>query len=426
MILIYRILTTLIYPLLVFFIFFRKFKKKEDSSRYKEKIFPSYFNVNRNKYTKLLWFHAASIGEFKSILPIIEQLNEEKDNYEFLITTVTLSSGNLAKEELKKFKNIHHRFLPIDTNYVVSKFIYLWKPAIIFLVDSEIWPNLILNAKKRGIPLVLINARITLKTFKRWMIFPKTAKSIFSLFDLCLTSNSETKSYLLKLNAKNVNFNGNIKLINKIDKNNIQNLNESILVKNRFWVAASTHEGEELLCLKTHCTIKKRFNDIITIIAPRHIERVENIKSLCKLYNLNVQILQKNEIILKNKEILILDSFGVLQDYFKFAKSVFIGKSLIKELENDSGQNPIDAAKLDCKIYHGPFIYNFKEIYEILEKNNISKKVNNITELSNNLIIDLKNNNKENNNFSNLINSLGQKTLTDTMKNINEFLDNEI
>ena len=254
----------------------------------------------------------------------------------------------------------------------------------------------------------------------------KFTKKIFSLFDLCLTSNLETKKYLRELGAKNIYFNGNIKLINKIDKNKITNQNEKLLLKTRFWIAASTHEGEDIFCLKTHLKLKERYKDIITIIAPRHIERSQKIKSLSEALNLNTQVLNKDEMILNEKEIIIINSFGVLQNYFKYSKCVFIGKSMIKKLENDSGQNPIDAAKLRCKIYHGPYVYNFKDIYEILEKNNISKEIRTHEELSINLIKDLKSPLKADDEISNSINDLGQKTLTDTMKYINKFLINEI
>ena len=243
---------------------------------------------------------------------------------------------------------------------------------------------------------------------------------------MCLSSNLETKKYLTKLNAKNIHFNGNIKLIKEIDKNNINNQNKDFLLKNKFWVAASTHEGEDIFCLKTHLKLKKKYKNIITIIAPRHIERVKNIKFLSKEFDFDTQILNDDETILKNKEIIIINSYGILQNYFKYAKSVFIGKSIIKKLENSSGQSPIDAVKLGCKIYHGPYVYNFKEIYEILEKNNISKKINTYDELVDNLVKDLEHTNKDDNKISDLINSLGQKTLTDTMKNINNFLFNEI
>ncbi|MDC1212288.1 hypothetical protein N8016_00660 [Pelagibacteraceae bacterium] len=426
MILTYRILTTLIYPLLFIFIYYRKILKKEDPKRYKEKILISHFDVKKKEGSKLIWFHAASIGEFKSIIPIIEKLNDSKNNLEFLITTTTLSSGNLANVELKKFDNVCHRFFPFDVGFLMDNFLYLWKPDKIFLVDSEIWPNLILKASKYKIPIAIINARITTKSFNKWMKFPNTAKKIFGNFDLCLSSNIETNNYLTKLKAKNIFFRGNIKLVNEIDDLKIENKNKTILLKNRFWVAASTHKGEDILCLKTHLKIKKKYKDIITIIAPRHIDRGENIKSLAETFKLNVQLLNEDEAILDNKEVIIINSFGVLQNYFKYAKSVFIGKSTIKTLKNDGGQNPIDAAILSCKIYHGPYIYNFKDIYKILEENAISQKIETHDELSINLIKDLEFPHKEKNKISNLIKNLGKKTLADTMEDINNFLFNDI
>ena len=426
MILLYRVLTTLFYPLFVILIYFRRFYKKEDLSRYKEKIFSSHFNVDKKNDKKLIWLHAASIGELKSIIPIINQLNKDYKKLEFLITTTTLSSGNLSKMELGKIKNTRHRFFPLDVEFLIEKFLRLWKPDLIFLVDSEIWPNLVLNAKKNGVPLALLNGRITSKTAKRWMIFPKSARKIFTCFKFCLTSNLETKKFLSKFNIKSVFFNGNIKLINMIDLNYIKGRNDNFLIKKRFWVAASTHSGEEIFCLKTHSLLKKKYRDMITIIAPRHIDRVQRIKLMSNNMNFNVQILKKNEKILKGKEIIIINSFGILQEYFKCAKSVFIGKSLIKKLENDGGQNPIDAAKLGCKIYHGPYVYNFKEIYNILNKKKISKKVKDIKDLSSNLIKDLKNVKKKQNQINKEFNNLGKKTLITTMKDINNFISNEI
>ena len=152
MILFYRVLTFLLYPVIIFLIFLRKIFKKEDPIRYKEKLFPSKFNFKKRENSKLIWFHAASIGEFKSILPIIENL--KSSNNDFLVTTVTYSSGKLAAEELKKFDNVYHRYLPVDIEFVIKKFLTLWKPTAIFLVDSEIWPNLILESKKLKIPFV--------------------------------------------------------------------------------------------------------------------------------------------------------------------------------------------------------------------------------------------------------------------------------
>ena len=342
-----------------------------------------------------------------------------------MITTNTLSSAHLAEIELQRFNNIEHRFFPIDVNFVVKKFLALWKPDFIFFVDSEIWPNLIIQAKKLDIPLGLINARLTERSFKRWMIFPHTAKKIFGFFDLFLCSNSETKIFLEKLNLKNILFYGNLKLINQISKDKIININKDVLLKKNFWIAASTHEGEDLFCLKTHINLKKKIDKLITIIAPRHPERSHKIKSLFEKHNLTVQILNKDELILDSKEIIIINYFGALRNYFKYAKSVFIGKSMIKKLKNDGGQDPIEAAKLNCKIYHGPYVRNFYEIYEILMKNNISKQINSEEELSKNLIEDLSQSHEQKKMIKSPLNDLGQKTLLNTIKTIEKFLFNE-
>ena len=422
MILIYRVLTSLIYPFLFIFVYCRRIINKEDSKRYKEKLLPSCFNVKRNSSMKLIWFHAASIGEFKSIIPIIEKLLINNSNIEVLVTTTTLSSGNLATTEFKKFNNVHHRFFPFDVDFLINSFLIAWKPNNIFLVDSEIWPNLILNAKKRKIPLALINARLTTKTFKRWLRFPKTAKKIFCLFDLCLVSNNETKEYLEKLNVKNIHADGNIKLITEIDQNKITNLNEKFLLSKRFWVAASIHKDEDLFCLKAHKKIKEKYEDIVTILIPRHIDRTNEINSLSNSLNFETQLLNQDDAILENKEVIVINSFGVLQDYFKYAKSVFIGKSILKKFKDDGGQNPIDAAKLNCKIYHGPYVYNFDEIYKIFKEKDVAKEVKTYEELSDNLIEDLKNPLKITNNNSDFIKNLSQKTLVNTMKNINNFI----
>ena len=426
MILFYKIITFLIYPLLVLLIYLRKLLKKEDPFRYKEKIFRSYFKVNKIDNLNLLWFHAASVGELNSVMPIIKEINSNYKNIQFLITTVTLSSGNLIKEEIKDFDNMYHRFLPIDVDFLIKDFLKLWKPSALFLVDSEIWPNLIINVKSFKIPLAIINARITSKSFKRWMFFPKVSKKIFSNFDLCLASNIETKNYLSKLSVKNVSYTGNIKLINNIDYNKIISSDKDSFLKERFWIAISTHRGEEDFCLKTHLILKRKHKGIKFLIAPRHIERSKEIGRLCQKHRMSFQVLGKNDDILENKEIIIINFFGGLPRFLKHANSVFMGKSLLKRLEKVGGQNPIDAARMGCRIYHGPFVYNFEEIYKILNENNISFQIKSCEDLSKNLLEDFKNFHKDTQKNSYLLDNLGKKTFNDTMKNINSFLKNEI
>ena len=425
MTLLYRALTNILYPLLILLIFYRRLTNKEDTVRYKEKIFTSHFKIKNKGNSKLVWIHAASVGELKSILPLISELNKKNNNFKFLLTTVTFSSGNLAKKELKNFNNVYHRYFPLDIKFLMKKFILSWKPDKIILVDSEIWPNLILIANKLGIPLAIINARITNKTYNRWKLIPKTAKKIFGSFSLCLTSNYETKKYLTKFKVKEVIFSGNIKLINKITQTKSFNINKKIFKNNKVWCASSTHKGEDKFFFYTHIKLKEKFKKLITIIAPRHINRVKEIKNMCQTLKLNTQILNKNDKIIKGKEVIIINSYGELSSYYNFIKSVFIGKSTLKKLKNVGGQSPIEAAQLGCKIYHGPYVYNFKEIYNILKKNNISKQIKSSQQLANSLFSDFKNNSKRNNKFFTVMANLRKKTLSTTMKNINKFLIDE-
>jgi len=422
MIFIYRFLTIFFYPIFIILIYSRKLLNKEDNYRYKEKIFPSYFSPNKDNKKQLIWFHAASIGEVQSIFPLIQKLNDDKKNIEFLITTVTLSAGNILKKKLNNYKNIEHRYFPLDVNFLIKSFLDKWKPNLIIFVDSEIWPNLIFEIKKRKIPVALINGRITKKTFNKWMLVSKFARKIFNNFDLCLASSKESEENLRKLNVKNLKYIGNIKFSGEIEKNDLIDKNLEILKKKTFWCAASTHKGEEIICLKTHLNLKKFYKDIVTIIIPRHINRSIEINQLCKKYELSSQILNDKELIEDKNEIIIINSFGTLSKFYNYSKSVFIGKSMIKKLQKVGGQNPIEAAKLGCKIYHGPYVYNFKEIYDLLRSYKISEKIYSDKELSEKLMSDLKNSKNDQNEITNSINDLGKKILNNTTKEINKFL----
>ena len=419
MLLIYRCLINFLYPFFVLIIFLRIFFNKESKQRYKEKLFASSFNIEKNADKKLIWFHVASIGEFKSIIPIIKKL-DENNIYQFLITSVTLSSSQLISKELLNKKNIFHRFFPIDTVSLVKKFLDGWSPNLIVFVDSEIWPNFLSEIKRRKIPSILINGRITKKTFERWALIPGFAKNIFDTFDLCLASSNESEKYLKKLNAKNVKFIGNLKFTNSINLESIDDDNRLFFNQKKFWCAASTHKGEEIFCIKTHIILKTKYKKIITIIIPRHINRSHEIQFLCKKYSLKSQILNSKEIIKDDKEVIIINSFGMLPKYFKYAKSVFSGKSILSNLKPVGGQNPIEAAKLGCKIYHGPYVSNFKEIYKLLKDYGISEVINNEKELSEKLIIDLQNTKPNENSITTIINNLGKKILEQSMNEISK------
>ncbi len=419
---IYSFIINAFFPLIIIIVFLRSLLGKEDKKRFKEKIFTNHFNIKKNKKKKLIWFHVASIGELKSITPLVKKLNL-KNKYEFLITTVTLSSAQLIKKEFFNEKNINHRFFPIDKPRLIKKFLYNWSPILIIFVDSEIWPNFLLEIKKRNIPLILLNARLTKKSFLRWGFFPKSAEKVFKSFTLCLPSNKDSIEYLKKLKVKRIKFFGNLKLTvqNKISK--LKFKNKKIFRNKKFWCAISTHEGEDIFCLKTHLNLKKDYKDVITIIIPRHIDRVESIKRICDQLNLKSQILSDGKLINIKNEIIIVNSYGTISNYLQLCKSVFVGKSMIESLKMVGGQSPIEAAKLGCKIYHGPYVQNFKDIYELLNRHKISEKIDNEIQLSNKLKIDFKNSNRIRNYKTSIINVLGEKILRDTYNELVKILN---
>ncbi len=186
MLIFYRLLTGLILILSPFILIIRLIKRKEDPKRFKEKF--CFFSEKKNK-GKLIWFHGASVGELQSIVPLIEQLDKNEKIKQILITSNTLSSSKVINKF--KFKKVIHQFFPIDVNFLSKKFLNYWKPSIAFFIDSEIWPNMLLNLKNEEIPIILLNARITKKTFKKWLIFSDFANNLFRKFNLCLSSNNE-------------------------------------------------------------------------------------------------------------------------------------------------------------------------------------------------------------------------------------------
>jgi len=422
MLLVYRFISYFFFPLFIIIIYFRSIFNKEHKIRYKEKVFSSHFRIYKDNQKKLVWFHAASIGEFLSIVPLINAIDKKYKNINFLITTVTLSSSKLFEKIFNNQSNITHRFLPLDLESLSENFLNNWKPNLVFFVDSEIWPNLLFKIKEKNIPLLLINGRISKKSFNKWKIILKFAKKVFNNFDLCLASSEESKNNLSKLQVKNLKYIGNLKYSVQSTLNESKNIDEETLNKYHAWCAVSTHDGEELVILKTHMEIKKKYDNVLTIIIPRHINRSSYIKNLSKKFNLNVQVLNDNDLIDANIEILIINSFGVLPKYFNYCKNVFIGKSLVKKKQNVGGQNPIEAAKLGCKIFHGPYVYNFREVYDLLKSYGITEEINNEIELSRKIIKNLKNSNAKNQHQIDLLDNFGEKILKETITTIDKYL----
>ena len=415
MIFFYRIIINFIIILSPLIILIRLLKKKEHPIRFKEKF--CFFSIKRGQ-GKLIWFHVASVGEMLSIVPLIEKLEKNKNIKKILITSSTLSSSNIFLKF--KFKKTIHQFFPIDSNFYTKKFIKYWKPSLAIFVESEIWPNIILNLKNKNIPLILLNARITKKTYKKWKKISFFSKSIFNKFNICLSQNNETKNYLRKLGAKNVKELGNLKFsetslknINKINKNT-QKFFDS---KKVLFGAISTHQNEEMFCTKIHADLKKKYINGITIIIPRHIHRAPAIKEDIEKFGLKVHLHSSERKIDNKTDIYLVDTFGETKLFIKICKIVFLGGSLIQH----GGQNPLEAARLGCKVIHGPNIDNFLEVYNLLNKNNISLKIRTINHAKNVIKKNLSNKFSSKKIIKKL-NSIGNEVLFKNQKEINKYI----
>ena len=415
----YKFLIFIFYLPYIVLILFRKLIKKEHPRKYREKIF-------LNKVTRpkgfLIWFHAASIGEFKSILPLVEYYTRQSPNNFFLITTVTLTSYNEFERRFNSNKRVFHQFLPYDYNFLIENFFKNWRPNIVSFVDSEIWPNFILKIKKENIPLILLNARITKKSFLRWKALGESARKIFSCFTTCISSSKMTSDYLNTLGAQNIKFYGNIKFCSSIEKKKYDANQFKKISKRKVWCALSTHFDEENLCGKTHLIAKKKLENILTIIIPRHVHRVNKIYSSLKNLGLEVQIKEETDDIDNLADVVLVNYYGSVNKYLQNINQIFIGKSILKKFENSGGQNPLEAAKIGCHIFHGPYVSNFEDIYKFLSNHGICEVVLNSNDLANKLDVNFKNNNKINSEKIEKINIFSNEIFKNLIKEYSRFI----
>ena len=382
MLILYKFLTNFISIFIPIILRFRIYKQKEDKNRYKEKL----CIIEKKRIPgKLIWFHAASVGELMSIIPVLEKLEKIKQIKTILVTTNTYSSSKIFEKKIKS-KKLIHQFCPYDKDIFTKKFIDYWLPNLVIFVESEIWPNFIFNIKKKNIPLILLNARITNKTYLRWNKIPNFAKLVFKSFNLCLPQNKETEQYLKKFGVKKIKNLGNLKF-SKSKNISSKKLDKNILRMFRFkkvWCASSTHESEEIFCGKTQIELKKKLNNSILILIPRHTYRCSEVYKELKKINLKVHMHGDKTKFNRSTDVYLVNTFGETQKFFSISKSVFLGGSII----NHGGHNPIEPARKGCNIYHGPNISNFEEVFAYLSYQNISKKINNVKKLKKLLLKD--------------------------------------
>jgi len=413
----YQIIIVILLILSPIIISFRILKKKENKKRFKEKFcFTSKKRVSGN----LIWFHGSSVGEILSILPLVYELEKNKSINQILITSSTLSSAEIFKKF--KFKKTVHQFFPIDFVLYSYKFLNYWKPTIAIFVESEIWPSIFKALNKKNTPLILLNARVTKKTFKKWSYVKSFSNSVFQNISIAYPQNNETFSYLKKLKVFKIKKIGNLKFVNN-NQDKLIKLDKALLknFKNKnIWCASSTHPGEEIICSKVHLSLKKKYKNLLTIIIPRHIHRVNKIVKEIEDLKMNVVKHSSNLKILKDTDIYLVDTYGETKKFYQASNIVFMGKSLTSK----GGQNPLEPTRYNAAVLHGPNIANFEDTYKLLGKLKISHKVtgtNSLTSMINKLMI------KSNNHKNYLkIEKMGKKILHETKDEINSLLNNEI
>ncbi len=378
---IYNFLVYIIIILSPLIIIYRIFKKKENPKRFLEK-----FSINKGvrKKGKLIWFHCSSVGEFLSIVPIILMFEKKKKIKQILVTTSTLSSSKIF--EKFRFKKTLHQFYPLDNIYIINNFLNYWYPSSAVFVESEIWPTMISELKERKIKIVLINARMSEKSFKKWFSIKSLGKKILEKFDYIFPQNKETFLYFKRLGIKKLKFLGNLKFID-IRNDKIKKINNKFFNNKTVLCSASTHYNEEEIFANLHVKYKKKIPDLITIIIPRHIERTNEIVQMVEKKKLKFVRHSENRKNIHNSDIYIVDSYGESKSFYKISDVVFLGGSLVSR----GGQNPLEALRFGCNILHGSYTFNFKDVYKMLEKEKLSIKVNNSKDLEKKALILLKN-----------------------------------
>ncbi len=355
----YRLLATALTPLAGTVLKRRLARGKEHPTRIAERRGEA--SVPRPK-GPLVWVHGASVGELVAALPIVERLRARE--FPVLVTSGTVTSAELASKRLPA--NVIHQFVPLDSPIFIKRFLDHWRPDLALFVESDLWPNLILGTTQRRIPLILLNGRMSERSFARWQRLPKTIETLLEQFDLCLVRAPEDAERFGALGAPRIQTTGNVKLDVPplpADLKALTALRVAIAGR-QIIVAASTHPEEEGAVLEAHRRLRLDYPRLLTIIVPRHPERGAEVAALAASQNL--EAVQRSQGVFPNAatEIYICDTLGELGLIYRLASVVFMGGSLIPH----GGQNPIEPIKLGAPVVHGPHVENFADLYEALDK----------------------------------------------------------
>ena len=357
MLTLYRMLTTLGGPVIQYYLKRRMAAGKEDPSRFAERQGKS---VQRRPKGRLIWLHAASVGESLSMLPLIDTLLEADSQLHVLMTTGTVSSAALMADRLPE--RAFHQYVPVDRAAYVRQFLSHWRPDLALWAESEFWPNLVMETQRRNVPMILVNGRISPKSFNGWQRFPGVIGQLLRGFTLCLGQTDDDADRLRQLGALNHKCLGNLKFAVPplpADIEELIRLEQQMSGRPR-WLAASTHPGEEEMAGQVHAKIAARHPGLLTIIVPRHAGRGSDIAARLRSEGFVTAQRARQEAITPDTQVYIADTMGELGLFFRLSDIAFMGKSLVPL----GGQNPLEALQLDCAVVHGPHMANFQKITE--------------------------------------------------------------
>jgi 3-deoxy-D-manno-octulosonic-acid transferase len=356
---VYRKLSFAMVPLAPALIMSRLKQGKEDPERVGER---RGLSLGTRPHGPLVWIHGASVGEVLAAAALIARLRAL--NLRILLTSGTVTSAAIVAKRFPP--DVIHQYVPYDSPRYVARFLDHWRPSLALFIESDLWPNLILSAASRRLPMVLINGRMSPRSFPRWRRARNTISALLGQFEVCLAQSETDAERFSALGARNVITTGNLKLDVPAPPADPAKL-EKLMTMTRgrpVIAAASTHPGEEEILIDTHRRLASFFPGLLSVIVPRHPDRGTAVAGLVASSGLRFMQRSREELPAANTDIYIADTLGELGLFYRLAPIVFMGGSLIEH----GGQNPIEAVKLDAAIVHGPHVFNFSDVYEALDK----------------------------------------------------------
>ncbi|WVT73958.1 lipid IV(A) 3-deoxy-D-manno-octulosonic acid transferase [Sinorhizobium chiapasense] len=368
----YRWIGSAIYPLVWSYLAIRAAKGKEDPARRRERY--GHASAPRPQ-GPLVWFHAASVGETNAVIPLIKEIRRRGINV--VLTTGTMTSARVVAQRLGT--SVIHQYVPLDFKPAVSRFLNYWEPDLAIIAESEIWPMTILELGRRHIPQVLVNGRLSDRTFARWKRRPGLADALFENLALVIAQSDVDAERFRTLGALPVMVSGNLKVDTDAPPHDPQALREyeQQIGTRKTWAAISTFDGEENAAGVVHRALKER-TGLLTIVVPRHPERSDAIEAALTAKGLKVARRTRRDPLTPDVDIFLGDTIGEMGLYLRLTEVAFVGRSLFAE----GGQNPLEPAMLGCAILSGGNVQNFRETYQTLAKNGSAKIVRDVEMLA--------------------------------------------